>query len=417
MENPGSAAPPSAPRGRRRIPRNLWAVSATSFFTDISSEMVVNLIPLFLANVLGARAVTIGLIEGVAASTASLIKVFSGALSDRLRARKWLAVAGYALSALAKPGYYFASSWGAVAGVRWAERAGKGVREAPRDALVAGSVSAADRGLAFGMHRAADTGGAVVGLLIAVAVLGLVQRGGVELTQDAFQLIVLVSLVPAFLAVLTLAIGAVEVRSPSTSAAPRIGFRGLGRRFGVFLAIVALFDLGNFSDAFLILRAQERGLGVSEVLWMLMAFNLVYALLSTPAGALSDRFGRKRLIVAGWLVYAAIYLGFALAESGRHIVALTICYGAYYGLVTGTAKALVADLVPASLHGTAFGTYNATLGLIDLPASLIAGLLWQGIGPWRGLGPSAPFFFGAATALAAALLLAVFVRESPPLSE
>jgi predicted MFS family arabinose efflux permease len=157
--------------------------------------------------------------------------------------------------------------------------------------------------------------------------------------HNAFQLIVLASLVPAFLAVLTLAIGAVEVPSPSTSGAPRVGFRGLGRRFGVFLAIVALFDLGNFSDAFLILRAQERGLGVSQVLWMLMAFNLVYALLSTPAGALSDRFGRKRLIVAGWVVYAAIYLGFALAESGRHVVALTICYGAYYGLVTGTAKA------------------------------------------------------------------------------
>ena len=417
METPESADSPSASRGRRRIPRNLWAVSGTSFLTDVSSEMVVNLVPLFLANVLGARMVTIGLIEGVAASTASLIKVFSGALSDRLRARKWLAVAGYAISALAKPGYYFATSWGAVAGVRWAERAGKGVREAPRDALVAGSVDAADRGLAFGMHRAADTGGAVVGLLIAVAVLGLVQRGGFDLTQDAFQLIVLVSLVPAFLAVLTLAIGAVEVRRPPTGDAPRIGFRGLGRRFGVFLAIVALFDLGNFSDAFLILRAQERGLGVSEVLWMLMAFNLVYALLSTPAGALSDRFGRKRLIVAGWIVYAAIYLGFALAESGRHVVALTICYGAYYGLVTGTAKALVADLVPAPLHGTAFGTYNATLGLIDLPASLIAGLLWQGIGPWQGFGPSAPFFFGAATALAAALLLAAFVRESPQPSE
>jgi sugar phosphate permease len=322
-------------------------------------------------------------------------------------------VGGYALSALAKPGFYFATSWGAVAAVRWADRAGKGVREAPRDALVAGSVANADRGLAFGMHRAADTGGAVVGLLIAVAVVGLVQRGGAELTRNAFQLIVLVSLVPAFLAVLTLAIGAVEVRSPSTSAAPRIGFRSLGRRFGVFLAIVALFDLGNFSDAFLILRAQERGLGVSEVLWMLMAFNLVYALLSTPAGVLSDRVGRKRLIVAGWVAYAAIYLGFALAESGRHVAALTICYGAYYGLVTGTAKALVADLVPAPLHGTAFGTYNATLGLVDLPASLIAGLLWQGIGPWQRFGPSAPFFFGAATALAAALLLAVLVREPP----
>jgi MFS family permease len=402
----------ASPR-RRRIPRNLWAVSVTSFLVDVSSEMVVNLVPLFLANVLGVRMVAIGLIEGVAATTASLVKVFSGALSDRLGARKWLAVGGYALSAVAKPGFYFAASWGAVAAVRWADRVGKGVREAPRDALVADSVSSADRGLAFGMHRAADTGGAVVGLLIAIAAVGLVQRGGALLTRDAFQLIVLASLVPAFLGVFVLAIGAVEARAPSTGAAPLVRFRGLGRRFGIFLAIVALFDLGNFSDAFLILRAQERGLDVSQVLWMLMAFNLVYALLSTPAGALSDRVGRKRLIVAGWIVYAAIYLGFGLAESGRHVVALTLCYGAYYGLVTGTAKALVADLVPAPLRGTAFGTYNATLGLVDLPASLIAGLLWQGIGPWQGFGPSAPFFFGAATALVAALLLAFLVREEP----
>jgi MFS family permease len=152
---------------------------------------------------------------------------------------------------------------------------------------------------------------------------------------------------------------------------------------------------------------------VSEVLWMLVAFNLVYALLSTPAGALSDRLGRKRLIVAGWVAYAAIYLGFAVADSGRDVVALMICYGAYYGLVTGTAKAFVADLVPPALLGTAFGTYNATLGLIDLPASVIAGLLWQGVGPWQGFGPAAPFYFGAATALSAALLLAFSMREGP----
>jgi MFS family permease len=386
-------------------------VSVTSFFVDISSEMVVNLLPLFLANVLGVRMLAIGLVEGVAATTASLVKVFSGALSDRLRARKWLAVAGYALSALAKPFLYFATTWASVAAVRWADRVGKGVREAPRDALVAGSVAAEDRGLAFGLHRAADTGGAVVGLTIAIAVVALVQRGGALLTREV---IVLASLVPAFLGVLTLALGAVEVRPSESAAAPRIRFRGLGRRFGVFLAVVALFDLGNFSDAFLILRAQERGLDVSDVLWMLVAFNLVYALLSAPAGALSDRLGRKRLIVAGWLAYAAIYLGFAVAESGRHVVALMICYGAYYGLVTGTAKALVADLVPPALLGTAFGAYNATLGLIDLPASLIAGLLWQGVGSWQGFGPSAPFYFGAGMALAAALLLAVLVREEPP---
>jgi MFS family permease len=396
---------------RPRIPRNLWAVSVTSFLTDISSEMVQNLLPLFLANVLGVRTVTIGLIEGVAESTSSLLKVFSGALADRLGVRKSLAVAGYALSAIAKPGFYFATSWGLVAGVRWAERAGKGVRTAPRDALVADSVDAPRRGLAFGFHRAADTGGAVVGLLIAIAAVQLTQRGAVELGRSTFQVLVLLSLVPAFLAVLTLALGATEVAVAPSAARPRIGLRGLGRGFAVFLGISILFDLGNSSDAFLVLRAQERGLGVTDLLWMLLAFNLVYALISAPAGSFSDRFGRKRVIVAGWALYAAVYLGFALADDGRQVVALYLCYGAYYGLVTGTARALVADLVPPRLRGTAYGTYHAALGLIDLPASLIAGLLWQGVGAWEGFGPSAPFFFGGATALAAAVLLALFVRE------
>jgi MFS family permease len=221
-----------------------------------------------------------------------------------------------------------------------------------------------------------------------------------------------VSLVPALLAVLTVLLGVRETRRAAKADAPRIGFRGLGRRFGVFLAIVALFDLGNFSDAFLVLRAQERGLGVDGVLWTLLGFNLVYALVATPAGALSDRIGRRRIITAGWIAYAGIYLGFALAGSGTQIVALYLCYGAYYGLTMGTAKAMVADLVPARLRGTAYGSYHALVGIIDLPASLIAGLLWQGIGSWQGFGPAAPFYFGAATALAAALLLMAFLRDA-----
>jgi len=396
---------------RRKIPRNVWALSGTSFFMDISSEMILNVLPLFLANVLGVGTAVIGLIEGVAESTASLLKVLFGNLSDRLGARKPLAVGGYLLSALAKPVFFFASSWGVVAGGRWADRVGKGVRTAPRDALVADSVPSSDRGLAFGLHRAADTGGAVLGLLIAIAVVAHLQGDASELGRETFRTLVLVSLVPALLAVLTVAFGVKEIRKGAAGDAPRIGFRGLGRRFAIFLAIVGLFDLGNFSDAFLVLRAQERGLGVGGVLWTLVGFNLVYALVSTPAGALSDRIGRKRIIIAGWIAYAGIYLGFGLAGSGRQIVALYLCYGAYYGLTMGTAKALVADLVPARLRGTAYGSYHALLGIIDLPASLIAGLLWQGIGPWQGFGPAAPFYFGAATALAAALALLVFLRD------
>jgi MFS family permease len=404
----------SRPR-QRRIPRNLWVVSAASFFMDVSSEMVLNVVPLFLANVLGARTVVIGFIEGVAAAATSFLQVAAGAISDRWRARKWLAVGGYGLSALAKPGFYFAMTWGLVAGVRWTDRVGKGIRTAPRDALVADSIGVADRGLAFGLHRAADTGGAVCGLLGAILVVWLTGRGATQLGRGTFQMLVLVSIVPAALAVLTLALGAVDVPARSQGEAqPSIAFRGLGRRFACFLSIAALFDLGNFSDAFMVLRAQERGLAITGVLWMLLAFNLVYSLLSTPAGSVSDRIGRKWVIVAGWLAYAAIYLGFALAHGAGQIVVLYIGYGAYYGLTAGTTKALLADLVPAPLRGTAYGTYHATLGLLDLPASFIAGLLWQGIGPWPGFGPSAPFFFGAAAAFAAAILLALYVPEPSP---
>jgi len=398
--------------GLRTLPRNVWAVSLTSFFMDISSEMVINVLPLFLSNVLGVKTNIIGLIEGVAEATASLLKVFSGWLSDRLRARKWLAVSGYGLSTLAKPFFYFANSWGAVAGVRWADRVGKGIRTAPRDALVADSIDERHRGLAFGLHRAADTGGAMIGLLIALGVVWLAQAGSTELNRATFQTVVLISLVPAFLAVLSLAIGAQDVPVTKARERPRISFRGLGRRFAVFMLIVGVFDLGNSSDAFLVLRAQERGLSVIGVLGMLVTFNLVYTLVSTPAGSLSDRIGRRRLIVGGWLVYAVIYLGLALAGQGWHVWVLYSVYGVYYGLAYGTTKAMVADIVPQELRGTAYGTYNAVLGILDLPASLIAGFLWQGVGTWEGFGPSAPFLFGGAMALIAAVLMALVMPAS-----
>ena len=418
MDDRSTTTPP-ARTGLRGLPRNVWAVSLTSFFMDVSSEMVINIVPLFLYSVLGVKTNLIGLIEGVAEATASLLKVFSGWLSDRLRARKWLAVAGYGLSAIAKPFFYWANSWGAVAGVRWVDRVGKGVRTAPRDALVADSIDERQRGLAFGFHRAADTGGAVLGLLIALGVVWLTQSRSAALTRPTFQTIVLISLIPAALAVLSLALGARDVPVAGTRARPRISFRGLGRRFGLFMLVVGVFDLGNSSDAFLVLRAQERGLSVLGVLGMLITFNLVYTLVSAPAGSLSDRVGRRRVIIGGWLVYAAIYLGFALAGRGWHIWVLYAIYGVYYGLAYGTAKAMVADLVPVDMRGTAYGTYNAILGILDFPASAIAGVLWQGIGGWGGLGPSAPFYFGAALALIAAILLAALfpARSRAPQNE
>jgi len=396
----------------RRLPRNVWAVSLTSFFMDISSEMVINILPLFLSNVLGVGTDVIGLIEGVAEATASLLKVFSGWLSDRLRARKWLAVAGYSISALVKPFFYFADAWTTVLAVRWADRVGKGIRTAPRDALVADSIDESQRGLAFGFHRAADTGGAMLGLLIALGVVWTTQSASLELGRHTFQIVVLASLIPAVLAVLALALGAKDVPITSRRERPIITLKGLGRPFLTFMVIVGLFDLGNSSDAFLILRAQERGLNVLGILGMLVMFNAVYTLVSTPAGSLSDRVGRRKVIVGGWLAYAAIYTGFAGAGAGWHVWVLYALYGVYYGLTYGTTKAMVADIVPAELRGTAYGTYNAVLGLLDFPASLIAGLLWQGVGRWQGLGPSAPFLFGAALSLTAALLMIWWKRPS-----
>lgn len=390
------------------LPRNIWAVGLTSFFMDVSSEMVINLIPLFLANVLGIKTNIIGLIEGVAESTASILKLFSGWLSDKLHARKWLAVAGYGISALAKPFFYFANSWGWVAGVRWADRVGKGIRTAPRDALVADSVKEEQRGLAFGFHRAADTAGAMMGLLIAFGLVWAAQSSAVSLGMDTFRLIVLVSLIPAFLAVLALIIGVKDVKIKGSAIPPKFAFKSLGKQFMIFMVIVGLFDLGNSSDAFLVLRAQERGMSVLGILGMLAVFNLVYTLVSTPAGKLSDRIDRRKLIIGGWAVYALVYLGFGLVSAAWQVWALYIIYGLYYGMAYGTAKAMVADLVPAELRGTAYGTYNAILGILDFPASLIAGILWQGAGGWQGFGPSAPFLFGAVLAGMAAVMMALW---------
>jgi MFS family permease len=406
---------------QNKLPRNVWIVAMTSFMTDISSEMIINTLPLFLKNVLGVKTSVIGLIEGVAESTASLLKLYSGWLSDKIKKRKVLAVLGYAISALSKPLFYFAHTWGVVAAARWGDRVGKGVRTAPRDALVADSTAPSQRGFAFGFHRAADTAGAFVGLLMAFVIVWFLQSGSNDLKAHTFQVLVLVSLLPAALAVIILAAGAKDIPAAGKALPPRFGFKSLGRNFIVFVVIVGVFELGNSSDAFIILRAQERGLSIAGIFAMLIAFNFVYTVISMPAGKLSDRIGRRRIILAGWALYVLTYLGLAVARSAVHIVILYILYGAYYGLSYGTAKAMVADWVPPQSRGMAYGTYNAVLGLTDLPASLIAGILWSGVGTWKGFGPSAPFYFGAAMAFLALILFTIWKpspfgtdRSSPP---
>lgn len=402
--------PTPAPAVPMRLPRNVWVVTFTSLLTDISSEMVFNLLPLYLANVLGVGTTIIGVIEGIADTTASLMKIPSGWLSDRLGRRKWLAVAGYALSTAAKPFLYIATSWAGVLLVRFADRTGKGIRTAPRDALIADSIDARRRGAAFGLHRAGDTAGAALGILIALGVVLALQSGALELQQATFQTVVLVSILPAVLAVVVLAAGARE--TPVTgepSRLPMLSLAGFDWRFRAFLLAVVVFALGNSADAFVILRAQERGLNVAGVLGMLLVFNVVYAALSGPAGALSDRIGRRRMLVAAWLLYALLYGGFALATGSAQVWVLYGLYGVYYAASEGTAKAIVADLVEPQQRGTAYGVYSAAVGLMALPASVLAGVLWQGAFGWAGLGPGAPFWFGAAMALFAVV---IFVATS-----
>jgi MFS family permease len=388
-----------------RLPRNVWIMSATSLLNDISSEMLLNLLPFFLANILGVRTAVIGLIEGIAETTASLLKIVFGALSDRLGKRKPFAVVGYALSAFTKPFLYFATAWGWVLGVRVADRIGKGIRTAPRDALVADSVDNDQRGLAFGLHRASDTLGAFLGLGIAALIIWRSQAQSLLLTVPTFHLIVLASIIPGVLAVIVLALGAVEVGGAGHgSDGKRLTFREVDARFKYFLFVLVLFMLGNSSDAFILLRGQERGLSILQVMGMSLTFNAVYTIFAGPLGALSDQIGRRKLMIGGWLAYGLVYLGFAFSQAGWQVWALFALYGFYYAATEGAARALVADLVPESNRGTAYGLYNAAVGITALPASLIAGLLWQGFGTWTGFGASAPFFFGAVMALLAGFL-------------
>src|SRR5260221_7095942 len=372
--------------------RQIIVVSLTSFLADVSSEMIYSLLPLYLQNVLDVGTDEIGLFDGIAESTASLLKVFSGWLSDRLGARKWLAVSGYALSGFSKPFLFFAGSWLAVLFVRFSDRVGKGIRTAPRDALLADSVEAEHRGLAFGIHRAGDTFGAATGLVIALLIVLATATGGAFiLSRETFQTAVLVSIVPGILAVVVLALGAREVVIKSKRERPRLSLAGLPQPFRRFLPIMLLFTLGNSSDSFLILRAQERGLSIPAILLMLIAFNIIYASAAGPLGALSDRLGRRRVIIGGWLVYGLIYLGFGFAVATWQIVTLYALYGLYYGATDGVARALVGDLVPEAQRGTAYGVFNAAVGIAVLPASVLAGILWQGIGPLHSVEPGAPF--------------------------
>jgi len=391
------------------VSRNVFFLGWVSFLTDTSSEMIFNVFPLFLAHVLGVGATFIGLIEGVAESTATLLKLVSGWASDKLEKRKGLTTVGYAVSTVAKPFLLLASSGGLALLIRFFERCGKGIRSAPRDALVADSATRHRMGRAFGFHRALDTAGALAGIAIAALVVYLVQGWQPLLSLPSFRWLVVIGVIPAVLAVLLLVFFVHEARTTRSKeeVAASTG-AGFDRRFKVFLVVMLLFTLGNSADVFLILRASNIGLTPVHVLLMLIPLTLVYAATSYPFGRLSDRLGRKKIIVGGWGIYALVYLGFALATPAWHVVAILLLfalYGVYYGAAEGVTRAFVADIVPKGRRGTAYGLYHAAIGLSVLLASVIAGALWEAVSP------AATFYFGAAMAGAAMLGFALLIKE------
>ncbi|XGV97924.1 MAG: MFS transporter [Leptolyngbya sp. BL-A-14] len=357
----------------RSVPRNVWILGLVSLFTDVSSEMIYSLLPLFLVSVLEASVLTVGAIEGIAEATASVLKVFSGALSDYLGKRKGLALIGYGLSTVVKPLFALATNPCWVLLARFGDRVGKGIRVAPRDALVADSTDPGDRGAAYGLRQSLDTVGAVLGPTAAFALMAGF--------RENFRLVFALALIPGVLSVALLAVGVREPnRSPATFKANPLQWsvlRGLNQRYWVVVVVALLFNLGNSSDAFLLLRAQQAGVPISLVPLTLVVMNLAYAFSAYPLGVLSDRVGRLGLLLGSFLLYALIYLGFAFVQSPWQVWGLFGFYGLYLGMSQGVLLALVADRVPPHLRGTAFGFLNLAIGVALLPASLLAGWLWQ----------------------------------------
>jgi len=379
------------------VSRNVFILGITSFLTDLSSEIIYPLVPLFLTTVLGAPVAVVGLIEGIAESTASILKVFSGWISDRMRRRRPLTIIGYGISSMAKPLLAAATVWPAVLILRFGDRLGKGIRVAPRDALIADSSTVKNRGRVFGFHRAADTSGAALGALLALVALGLI--------GERYRTIFLISAIPGVLGVASLFLIHERVHPRKRQERPRLSLSQFDRRFKMFLLASAIFALGNSSDAFLILRAKDLGLSAFAAVLAYVIYNLVYAIFSMPAGSLSDRIGRRRIIAAGFIIFSLVYLGFALAGGSSAIWPLFAVYGLYMAMTEGVGKAFAADMAPAHVRGTALGTYYTVTGLIAFFSSLIAGLLWDAISP------RAPFLFGSLAGVAATIVLLLALRE------
>jgi MFS family permease len=409
-----------------RLPRNVVAIGLVSLLNDASSEIIYPMLPAFLAITLGASPRVIGIVEGLAESVSSLLKLFSGHFSDRTGRRKNLVVFGYGLASIARPLLALATSWYQVLAVRFTDRVGKGIRSAPRDAMIADAAAPSERGLAFGFHRAMDHAGAVLGPLIGLAALQLLASDPSAPTATDYTTIFLLASVPALVAMLVVIFAVRETQRRATTKAVvaeaeaegapvpanrklRLTLRGFDVNFKWFLVLVALFTLSNSTDAFLIRRAQMAGVSLGQgtlLLWAALHLSKVAS--SLVGGHLSDKLGRKTLITSGWLLYAAVYLGFAFVSTPATAWTLFLVYGIYFGLAEGAEKALVADLVLPQQRGTAYGLYNLAFGITVLPASLLMGALWD----WRG--PATAFVVSACIGATAALLLALTVRSRVP---
>lgn len=379
-----------------RIPRNVWVAGWVSFFMDVSSEMVYPLVPLFLSSTFGTSKSIIGLIEGIAEASASVLKLFSGVLADRFGKHKLLMGLGYGISTLSRPALALAGGWGLVLTSRFVDRVGKGIRTAPRDAIIASSTPSAHLGAAFGLHRAMDAAGAVVGPAIAILILALWEAN--------YRLVFWLSILPGIAAVLLIAFY-ITPDDQARKAGKTISWslQGFNRRFVQFLIVIGLFSLGNSSNAFLILKAQQGGMTPAWISVVYLVFNVAYALLSIPGGLLSDRFGRPWVIVWGFSLFAMVYVGFAMADNPWLIAALFVLYGCYMGVTDGVQRAYLATLVSEQQMATGFGLYHMVVGLAILPASVLAGFLWDYISP------AAPFWFGSGMA---ALAMLLFIKLS-----
>ncbi len=389
---------------RIKVERNVFLLGLTSLFNDISSEMIYPIIPIFLTSVLGAPISVVGIIEGIAESTASILKGFSGWFSDRFQKRKGPALLGYIISTLSKPLLVFSFFWWQVLVARFIDRAGKGIRTSPRDALIADSSPKEDYGRSFGFHRSLDTLGATIGPLLAFILLPL-------LNED-YRLLFILSIIPAGIAVLILGLLVKEKRHTSPLQKLRkVEWKLFNRDFRLFLIIVFIFTIGNSSDVFLILRAKDLGISIVLIPLVYLVFNLVHAFLATPAGIISDNFGRKRIMLFGFIIFSLVYFGFAVVQSSWFVWILFALYGAYYAFTEGIFKAYIADIVDEQVRGTAYGLLNMFLGLFLLPASIIAGVLWDTVGA------TAPFYLGSITAIFAFFLTFVLLPSTPAIQK